>query len=129
MNAMVGHFSSEGPPARNPRKPIMRCPVCGSQAINRSSEEISVETRRLYYQCSNFRCCMRWVSILSLERVTARSSLSTQYRPFICRDKRARRAPGHDFGQMSMIDLMREEDGAATAAPEPIPRPGEPPGD
>ncbi|MPT48019.1 MAG: hypothetical protein E2598_06310 [Sphingobium sp.] len=85
------------------KAPAVGCPACGARANVRSSEEISPTYRRLYLACSNFICGMTFVCSLSFEHVLSPSGVSAEFRPAKIRDEKA---PGHDFGQMSIFDLM-----------------------
>ena len=87
--------------ARPLRMPRMRCPVCNSHCHARTSEELSPETRRLWYQCINVECSMSFTSLLSFERIVSPSAFGDTFRTMEIRD---RRPPGHEFGQASLFD-------------------------
>lgn len=97
-----------GKPAcgRNPTKtmpPRMRCAVCGATCFTRTSEEISPESRRLYYSCSDIQCGMTFSAMLTVEKVISPSGISATFRPAVFRDKRP---PGHEFGQTNQMGLF-----------------------
>lgn len=85
------------------KAPAVNCPACGAKALTRSSEEISPTYRRLYLACTEIRCAMTFTASLSFEHVLSPSGISAEFRP--ARVK-AEKAPGYNFGQMSMLDLM-----------------------
>lgn len=76
--------------------PVVNCPVCGQRAYTRTSEEISPETRRLYYVCSHWECGMRWQALLTVERVVSPSGISPNFRPA---QLKPGKPPGHEYGQ------------------------------
>lgn len=85
------------------KAPAVNCPVCNSRALTRSSEEISPTYRRLYLACTDIHCAMTFTASLAFERVLSPSGIRTEFRPAqIKQDK----APGHEFGQMSILDLL-----------------------
>ena len=85
------------------KAPASNCPVCEAKAHTRSSQEISPTYRELYYRCSNIECGMTWVASLSFERVLSPSGISSDFRaPRQPKDK----APGHDFGQMTIFEVI-----------------------
>lgn len=85
------------------KAPAMNCPVCGSRGNCRSSEEETPEFRRLYYRCPNIICGMTWTATLAFERTISPSGLSAEFR---APKPEHKPAPGHDFGQMTIFDLM-----------------------
>lgn len=87
--------------ARAARVPKMMCPVCATVAKVRSSEEISPESRRLYFFCGNVQCGMTWCASLTVERVISPSAISPSFRPAVIRDARP---PGYEFGQGRLFD-------------------------
>lgn len=92
--------------ARNPTKtmpPRMRCPVCEAQAFTRTSEEITPESRRLYYACSNIQCGMTFSASLTVERVISPSGISASFRAAVDRNAKP---PGHEFGQTNQLGLF-----------------------
>ena len=97
------------PPAKPEHKihrgkaPVVHCPACDAKAFTRSSVEIDPTYRQLYYRCSNIECGMTWVASLLFERVLSPSGVSSEFRP--AREPRAK-APGHDFGQMNIFELL-----------------------
>lgn len=113
-HAMGGEaFSNRIYKGKNPRKvmpPRMNCPVCSRTCFTYSSEEISPETRKLYFACSNPECRMTFSALLSVEAVIIASAISTQFRPAMIKDAKP---PGHDFGQMPLFE--RKD----SAAPDP----------
>jgi hypothetical protein len=110
---------SEGPGRRyqpNPAKtmpPRMRCPVCQAQAFTRTSEEISPESRRLYYACSAIHCGMTFSASLTVEKVISPSAISASFRPAVQRD---RRPPGHEYGQTLQMGLFDPPDEPSPSA-------------
>lgn len=116
MNIAVGHFTASAaadaaPVARDGvqgrrhfgKIPIMRCPVCDARALCRNSVEINPTFRRLDYACTNFECGMTFVASLAFDKVISPSGISTEFRP----DKvKPTRPPGHEFGQMSIFDIL-----------------------
>lgn len=107
MNLMSGGFQDTNIVSidrdRQPRLPVVRCPVCNHRGHTRTSEELSPETRRLYYRCSNFKCGMTWQAILSFEKVVSPSGISPTFRPAHFKE---RKPPGHDYGQLSILDML-----------------------
>jgi hypothetical protein len=91
------------------RAPAMNCPACGKRSNTRSSEEMSPETRRLYYRCPDIHCSMAWTAILSVEKVISPSGISSKFRPAKMRDEKP---PGHDFGQMTIFEVIPKPSGA-----------------
>ena len=85
------------------KAPAVNCPACGAKALTRSSEEITPTYRRLYLACTDLRCAMTFTASLSFEHVLSPSGISAEFRPARVKDEPA---PGHDFGQMSMLDLL-----------------------
>ncbi len=85
------------------KAPAVNCPACGAKALTRSSEEITPTYRRLYLACTDLCCGMTFTASLSFEHVLSPSGVSAEFRPARMRDEPA---PGHDFGQMSMLDLL-----------------------
>jgi len=51
------------------------CPHCGSKAAIRTSKEVSLITRELYFQCTNHECGHTWTSLLSAIRTIVPSQL------------------------------------------------------
>lgn len=93
------------------KAPASICPVCEAKAHTRSSLEITPTYRELYYRCSNIECGMTWVASLAFERVLSPSGISADFRsPRQPKEK----APGHDFGQMNIFDVI-----PSVAAPNP----------
>ncbi len=85
------------------KSPVMLCPTCGTHSITRTSEEISATTRKLYYRCPNVLCGMSWTALLTVENVIHPSALGGELRrPAPRNDK----PPGHDFGQMTIFDVI-----------------------
>lgn len=89
------------------RLPAVRCPVCGERAFVRSSEEVTPIVRLLYYYCSNLPCSMAWKSHLGLVSVISPSGISPDFRDTVLKESKP---PGHDFGQMSLLDLCPGDD-------------------
>lgn len=85
------------------RPPRMACPVCGTRATVRSSGEVTPVYRRLYYSCENVACGMTWAASLCFEHVMSPSGLRTEFRPASTRDDKP---PGHDFGQMTIFEVI-----------------------
>lgn len=85
------------------KAPAVNCPACGAKALTRSSEEITPTYRRLYLACTDLLCSMTFTASLSFEHVLSPSGISAEFRPARVKDEPA---PGHDFGQMSMLDLL-----------------------
>ncbi|OJY65500.1 MAG: hypothetical protein BGP16_12805 [Sphingobium sp. 66-54] len=84
---------------------MMKCPVCGSRSFVRTSEELTPTVRQLYYYCGNIACSMTWKSMLSIVAVISPSGISPEFRlPHIEETK----PPGHEYGQMSLLDLCRD---------------------
>ena len=81
----------------------MNCPVCGSRATVRSSGEVTPEYRRLYYGCENVECGMTWAASLCFDHVMSPSGLGTEFREATSRDDKP---PGHDFGQMTIFEVL-----------------------
>lgn len=90
------------------RAPAMNCPACGKRSNTRSSEEMSPETRRLYYRCPDLHCSMAWTALLSVEKVISPSGISSTFRPPKIREEKP---PGHDFGQMTIFEVMPKPPG------------------
>jgi len=113
MNIAVGHLKSstampivaDRGPARGHfgKAPVMNCPACGAKALCRSSTEISPTYRSLYYRCENLACSMAFSASLAFEKVISPSGVSAEFRPATIRQKKA---PGHDFGQMTIFDIL-----------------------
>ncbi|MGE4430902.1 MAG: ogr/Delta-like zinc finger family protein [Sphingobium sp.] len=113
MNIAVGHLAnSTAVPAIAERghnrghygkAPVMNCPACGAKALCRSSLEISPTYRSLYYRCENLACSMTFSASLAFEKIISPSGVSAEFRPAIIK---AKRAPGHDFGQMNIFDIL-----------------------
>jgi len=113
MNIAFGHLKSstampvvaQGGPARghHGKAPVMNCPACGAKALCRSSLEISPTYRSLYYRCENLACSMAFTASLAFEKVLSPSGVSAEFRPA---NIKAKRAPGHDFGQMTIFDIL-----------------------
>ncbi|WP_227690206.1 ogr/Delta-like zinc finger family protein [Sphingopyxis yananensis] len=85
------------------KAPAVNCPACGAKALTRSSEEITPTFRRLYLACTQLRCAMTFTASLAFEHVLSPSGVSAEFRPARIKESKA---PGHDFGQMSMLDLL-----------------------
>jgi len=85
------------------KAPVVNCPACDAKAMTRSSLEIDPTYRQLYYRCSNIECGMTWVASLIFERVLSPSGVSAEFRPARA-DKG--KPPGHDFGQMTIFELL-----------------------
>lgn len=85
------------------KSPVVHCPACAAKAHTRTSEEISPTYRRLYYYCSNLECGMTWVASLAFERTLSPSGVSAEFRAAKLDQDRA---PGHDFGQMTIFDVL-----------------------
>ena len=85
------------------KAPAVNCPACGAKALTHSSEEITPTYRRLYLACTDLRCAMTFTASLSFEHVLSPSGVSAEFRPARIKNEPA---PGHDFGQMSMLDLL-----------------------
>jgi hypothetical protein len=113
MNAHLGKLMSDNSKIAVPRggvvtrpfgkAPAVICPACGAKALTRSSEEITPTFRRLYLACTDIHCSMTFTASLSFEHVLSPSGVSAEFRPARVKDEPA---PGHDFGQMSMLDLL-----------------------
>ena len=85
------------------KAPAMNCPACDAKAHTRSSVEVDPTLRQLYYRCSNIECGMTWVASLVFERVLSPSGVNDEFRPARpMKDK----APGHDFGQMTIFEML-----------------------
>lgn len=87
------------------KAPAVNCPACGAKALTRSSEEITPTYRRLYLACTDLHCAMTFTASLSFEHVLSPSGVSAEFRPVRVKDEPA---AGHDFGQMSMLDLLAQ---------------------
>ena len=101
-----------GVPALKPidgRAPAMNCPACGKRSNTRSSEEMSPETRRLYYRCPDIHCSMAWTALLSVEKVISPSGISDTFRPPRVRDEKP---PGLDYGQMTIFEVIPKPAGS-----------------
>lgn len=85
------------------RAPAVRCPACNAKANTRSSEEISPTYRRMYFACTDIRCGHTWLASLSFEHTLSPSGVSAEFRPATMKPSKP---PGHDFGQMSMFDIL-----------------------
>ena len=85
------------------KAPAVNCPACGAKALTRSSEEITPTFRRLYLACTDILCSMTFTASLAFEHVLSPSGVSADFRPARIKESKA---PGHDFGQMSMLDLL-----------------------
>lgn len=85
------------------KAPVMNCPACDAKALTRSSLEIDPTYRQLYYRCSNIACGMTWVASLIFERVLSPSGVNDGFRP--AREIREK-APGHEYGQMTIFDVL-----------------------
>lgn len=116
MNIACGQLKSstsmpviaDGGPRWNERghhgkAPVMNCPACNAKAMCRSSVEISPTYRSLYYGCTNFFCGMTFTASLAFEKVLSPSGVSAEFRPATIKPKKA---PGHDFGQMTIFDIL-----------------------
>lgn len=85
------------------KAPAVNCPACGSKALTRSSEEITPTYRRLYMACTDLHCAMTFTSSLAFESILSPSGVSAEFRPAQVKDEKA---PGSDFGQLSILDLL-----------------------
>lgn len=85
------------------KSPVISCPVCDAKALTRTSEEITPVYRRLYYFCTNLECGMTWRAALVFEDVISPSAISNEFRP--AREPKEK-APGHDFGQLNIFQLL-----------------------
>lgn len=85
------------------KSPVMLCPKCGAHAITRTSEELSPTTRKLYYRCKFELCGMSWTALLTVENVINPSALGGEIRKSATRNDKP---PGHDFGQMTIFDVI-----------------------
>jgi len=113
MNIAVGHFaaSAQAPIARDGvqgrrhfgKIPVMLCPACGEKALCRSSLEVSPTYRSLYYGCTNIACGMTFSASLAFEKVLSPSGVSAEFRPAKVEPKRP---PGHEFGQVSIFEIL-----------------------
>ncbi|WP_373295595.1 ogr/Delta-like zinc finger family protein [Asticcacaulis endophyticus] len=73
-------------PVRKPKRkcnqaPVFSCAVCGERGLCRSSEEISVTLRRLYYRCENLECGHSWKAHLEFIETISPSALGTVKEP------------------------------------------------
>lgn len=106
MNMMAANISgnSKGALRRIAGKaPLMLCPTCGHHAVTRTSEEMSVTARKLYYRCTNVLCGASWTALLTIENVITPSALGSEFRKPAVRNEKP---PGHAFGQMSIFDNL-----------------------
>lgn len=94
-----GHFG---------RAPAVNCPACNAKASSRSSQEISPTLRQLYYRCTNIECGMTWVASLVFEHALSPSGVNSEFRPA---KPLKEKAPGHDFGQMTIFELVPHPSG------------------
>lgn len=85
------------------KAPAMLCPACEAKAHTRSSMEVAPTIRQLYYRCSSIACGMTWVASLIFERVLSPSGVNSGFRS--ARPTKEK-APGHDFGQMTIFDVL-----------------------
>lgn len=83
------------------RLPGVACPFCGARAMVRNSEETTPTFRKLYYQCSDYRCSASWTASLNVDTILSPSGLTGEMRPLVITD---RKPPGHDFGQETLFD-------------------------
>ncbi len=97
------------------KAPVMNCPACNSKALCRSSTEISPTYRSLYYSCSNFFCGMTFTASLAFEKVLSPSGVSAEFRPANIKPKKA---PGHEFGQMNIFDILAKDLSAPAIPPD-----------
>lgn len=103
MTAKIGGKSAAEMRRIAGKAPLMLCPTCGHNAVTRTSEEMSVTARKLYYRCSNVLCGMSWTAMLTVENVITPSALGGEYRKEVFRDDKP---PGHAFGQMSIFEKL-----------------------
>ncbi|MFA7597585.1 MAG: ogr/Delta-like zinc finger family protein, partial [Novosphingobium sp.] len=87
---------------------VMNCPACDAKAHTRSSLEIHPTFRQLYYRCTNIACGMTWVASLTFEHVLSPSGVSTEFRP---PRPVKEKAPGHDYGQISIFEMLPKPSG------------------
>lgn len=92
------------------KSPVMNCPACDAKAHTRSSLEIDPTYRQLYYRCSSIACGMTWVASLIFERVLSPSGVNSEFRQA---KPVKEKAPGHEFGQMTIFEILPQ----APAAP------------
>lgn len=105
----AGETGGTGDGVDKRRDPHMSCPTCAARAIIRSSEEVTPVIRRLYYQCSNFKCSHTWAASLVYERTIVPSGISDTFRPPRIRDEKP---PGHDYGQMTIFEVIPKPSGS-----------------
>lgn len=90
--------------ADKPRGARMDCPACGSRGICRSSQTVTLQFRRLYYDCTNFKCSMRWLASLIFEHVVSPSGVNPDFnQPGSDQDK----PQGPDPGGVAAHEQMR----------------------
>ncbi len=53
----------------------INCPHCSSRATIRTSKEMSLISREVYFQCTNHECGHTWASLLSAIRTISPSQL------------------------------------------------------
>lgn len=85
------------------KAPAVKCPACGAKALTRSSEEITPTFRRMYMACTDLHCAMTFTASWIFDSVLSPSGVSAEFRPARVIDEKA---PGSDFGQLSMLDLL-----------------------
>lgn len=56
----------------------VNCPHCNSKANIRTSKEISLITREVYFQCTNYECGHTWAALLSAIRTISPSRIPNQ---------------------------------------------------
>ena len=48
---------------------LMRCPTCQTKARIGASEQLTTDTRQIYFQCMNLLCGITFVAYLSVDRI------------------------------------------------------------
>ncbi len=104
MNAQGGNIAKSQLRRIEGKAPVMLCAICGTHATTRTSEEITATTRKLYYRCPNVLCGRSWTALLTVENVINPSALGEVQRRTVTRTDKP---PGHDFGQMTIFEVLR----------------------
>jgi transcriptional regulator NrdR family protein len=76
----------------------MPCPICASKTRIVTSQEMSNETRKAYWQCRNFNCGARFSTLTSVEGIveSVGQPPDPELQPELCEG---------DAGQMDLLDL------------------------
>lgn len=57
----------------------MKCPICKNFARIRSSNAITENTKKSYYQCTNLDCCYSFIAITEIISTVHESRLSSRH--------------------------------------------------